>query len=350
MLFLLITRLFLTEKQVQKRKYALQFKLTTLILIGILIAFSLQGYGFYSILFSSLFQLLNYWFIYSFFRDSKQAPDPKHVVAIRFVKTGLWLAILSTLAPWGVGILSAKGLNGTEAYHSFIYFFLHFQYNGWFLFVALGLCFKVLEKDAIIYNQQHALRFYWLFTIAVIPALALSYLGMSFRAYILVPAYLGATLQLVGAAFFGLMLKPLLSSWFRNKNLWFQVFFTAFLASFFLKITLQFISVFPVFEQYVFGNKNIILAYLHLNFIGLLSFLLLALLINLKWLRLNLISKIGSALLVLGFIVTELILMLGGMAIFYDHKVLFLGSLAMSIGILMLVLSPLKPRQANGKL
>jgi len=340
-MLLLTTSLFLKEKQIQNGHYPLQFKLTILVIIGILISFTLQGYGFYSILFSSLFQLLNYWFFFRFFRDIKHPDNEiKGSISILFVKTGLWLGLLSTLLPWGIGILSAKGHNDSELYHSFIYAFLHFQYNGWFLFVAIGLFFKCLEKNNVFYDRKLSLKFYWLFSIAVVPALSLSFLGMSFRNIMILPAYLAASLQIAGGVFFFLILKATLRKLFLKKSKWFQLFLMAFLLSFFLKIVLQFLSPFPIFEPYAFHNKNIVLAYLHLSLIGVISFLLLAILIELKWLSINLLSRTGNTLLLIGFIISELILALNGIGYLSDNKILFLGSAIMTIGIFLLFLNP----------
>ncbi len=343
LMFLLITNLFLKEEEIRKGRYPLQFKLTVVIIIGVLISFSLQGYRFYSILFSSLFQLMNYWFIFSFFRNTKKrGNDVKTSISFRFVKTGLWLALLSTLMPWGIGILSAKGLNGSEIYHSFIYAFLHFQYNGWFLFVAIGLLFKCFENNKILYNKKRALKFYWLFTLAVIPALSLSLLGMSFKKFMVLPAHLAGSLQLVGSLFFFLILKTALSQWFQDKKTIFKLFVMVFIVSFFLKIILQYLSVFPIFDEYAFHNKHIVLAYLHLSLIGVITFFLLAILMELKWLRVNRFNKTGNIFLLLGFILTELILVLSGLSIFYNQELLFIGSAAMAIGILLLLFSPQK--------
>ena len=60
LLFLLLTHFFIDQKQVLQRRYSLQFKLTAFIILGVLLSFSLQGYALYSIIFSTLFQLLNY--------------------------------------------------------------------------------------------------------------------------------------------------------------------------------------------------------------------------------------------------------------------------------------------------
>lgn len=170
LVILFTTHLFLTTEQIKKGYYSLQFILTIVIVLGILIAFSLQGYALFSIVFSSLFQLLNYWFNFQFFNDVKKH---KPTLSLRFIKTGFWLGLLSTLAPWGIGILTAKGYVHTEAYSSVLYFFLHFQYKGWFLFVVFGLLFKWLETNQITYNTKKATLFYQLFTWAIIPAYTL---------------------------------------------------------------------------------------------------------------------------------------------------------------------------------
>ena len=91
-------------------------------------------------------QLLVYLSV--FFKDTKHLDS----LPLRLIRMGLWLGVLSTLMPIGIGILSAKRLNGSEAYQSIVYTFLHLQYNGWFLFVLLGLylnCWKRMGYTTI---------------------------------------------------------------------------------------------------------------------------------------------------------------------------------------------------------
>lgn len=337
LLFLLLTRLFLSKSQIKKGRYSLQFKLTITVIIGILISFSLQGYALYSIIFSTLFQLLNYWFIYQFFKDIRQYS--KKNIALKFIKTGLYLGVLSTLVPYGIGILSAKGLNGSEAYRSLVYTFLHLQYNGWFLFVVLGLLFKFLENNAISFCYNSALKFYWLFTIAIIPAIALSLLGMSFSKYIIIPAYFSVGIQYLGLFYFIRIFYNKIKIFSTTKSKLFQLFFITFFVSFLVKVITQGLSVFPIFKSFAFENKFIILAYLHLNFIGVLSFLLLSFMIEQKWLSNHRLSHIGSSFLFIGFIITEFLLLSGGFGWFYSIPIIFIGSFAMAIGILLLLLS-----------
>lgn len=338
---LLITNLFISKEQIKKGRYPLQFALTVLAILGILVAFSMQGYGLYSIMFSTSFGILNYWFIFSFLKDTR-AKDKENTqpIPLRFIKVGLYLGLLSNLLPFGIGFLAAKGMKASEAYPSLIYTFLHLQYNGWFLFIALGLFFKMLENNKVGYSKKLANIFYWLYSIAVLPALALSFLSMSFRNYAIVPAYFAAILQILGIIVFFLILKPILIDFMSKKSIWFKLFLSASLGSFFLKVLLQSLSVLPQLELYAFKNKNIVLGYLHLSLIGVLTFLLLAILIDMKWLSINWFSKIGSTLLIAGFITTELLLVLGGLGIFYSLEQLFYGSLAMLTGIFLILISP----------
>ena len=339
-LVLLLSKTFLTKDQIVKGRYPLQFKLTVFVIVGVLVSFSLQGYGLYSIICSTLFQLLNYWFIFRFFRDIKKTGSThKNSISIPFIKTGLWLGLLSTLLPFAIGITSAKGLNGTELYSSLVYSFLHLQYNGWFLFVALGLFFNYLDRNSIPYNAKAGTWFYRLFTIIVIPAISLSLLGMEFSSSILPIAYVSSVITGIAFIYFIWALPRTLLSFIAKKSIWFRLFFLGFLASFLTKLILQCLSVFPFFKGYAFFNKPIIIAYLHLSLIGSISFLFLALLIDKKWLTLNGLVKIGSALLILGFVSTELLLVIQGFGVFHNQILLIIGSAAMALGLLMLVIS-----------
>lgn len=339
-MILMLTNFYLRPEQIQKSRYLLQFKLTCVVILGVLISFSVQGYALFSIIFSTLFQLLNYWFIYCFLRDVKQT-DYQHEkdLSLRFIKTGLWLGILSTIVPLGIGISAAKGLGGSEIYASLVYTFLHLQYNGWFLFIALGLFYRFLERKQIPYRARHAHKFYWLFSVAVIPAIFLSLLGMSFSDKVLLPAWLSAGLQACCAILFVLShLKSLKALWFYQKG-WIRFYLISFLIFFPIKVLLQCLSVLPMFESLAFHNKFIILAYLHFSFIGVISFLFLGLMMDLKWLGTTGLSKVGNLLLGLGFVTSELMLASGGLGLIYNGWVMSISSAFMAIGVFCLVIN-----------
>jgi len=338
-MFLILTQSFLTGDLIRRGRYPLQFKLTVLVVTGILISFALQGYGFYSIVFSTLFQLLNYWFIFRFFQDSASAErKTEHSPSLSYIKAGLAYGLLSTLLPIAIGILSAKGLSESEAYTSLVYTFLHLQYNGWFLLIALGLFFHFLDQNKIQYINKYAKASYWLFSISVIPSISLSLLGMSFSRYAMSLAYISVFLLGAGLICFFLAIRSNIKASLKHQSPWFRLFITVFLLSFFLKTILQCLSPLEVLRDYAFHNRFIIIAYLHLSLIGSISFLFIALMIDKEWLRSNSWMRLGSSLLVLGFLTTEIILILTGLGIYYNGELLLAGSAAMALGILFLTM------------
>lgn len=335
-LILILTKRYISEEKQRHGKYQLQFRLTSIFIIGVLVAFAIQGYGLYSIIFSTLFQILNYWFFYRFFKDTQYS---KPGLSLKWIKTGIGFGLLSSLFPYVIGISSAKGLGGSELYKSLVYSFMHLQYNAWFLFIAIGLFYELLNRINISVVEKNGNRFYWCFAVAVIPAISLSLLGMSFSNYLTIPSWFSVVFQSIGLMFFlqSFPIKNLFQ--IRGKGFWVHLFLILFISAFILKIALQSLSVVPALSDFAFQNKLIFLSYLHLSLIGVISFLLIAMLIHFDWIPINILSKTGFTMLIWGFSITELILVFGGLGLYYNTEVLVLGSAVMAFGILFLVLS-----------
>lgn len=336
-MFLLICTMYFSAEQVKRRRFELQFKITIPVVLGIMISFSLQGYGLYSILFSSLFQLLNYWFIFSLFKEFDSFYGEKEKpVSVKFIKTGQWLGLLSTLAPWFIGLLSAKGMQQSEPYNSAIFFFLHFQYNGWFLFTAIGLFYRWLETDGENYSHLMAKRFYNLFTFAVIPAYTLSLLGMSYGSYVYIPAVIAAVVQLYSQLVFFQSIKGVYGRWKTGKSIWLRMFILTALVSFCIKIDLQFLSILPLFKSLAFFSRGVIISYVHLSLIGVISCFLLGLMFHKGWLGVGRYTKNGSALFITGFVITEIFIGSSGAGFGFYPLPLLLFSALMAAGVLLI--------------
>lgn len=342
LMLLLLPTFYLSTDHISKSRYQQQFILTVGIVLGILVSFSLWGYGLYSILFSTLLQFAQYVFVFKFFQDIKQSPsENQNQISLRFVKAGLLLGMLSTLGPWVIGALSANGMGDTEAYHSTIYFLLHFQYNGWFIFVALGLFFKCLERAEVQYDYVQAKRFFIFLLISVFPAYALSLLGMSFRDLIIIPGVLAGLLQIVACVLFVKTINCSVRTWFTTQTFWLRGFLMIAFLSFLIKSGLQLLSVLPVVETIAFGSRNAIMAYMHLCLIGLISFTLIAVLCYLKWVPNTLTTRVGSGFWIFGFIGSEILLAASGLGLFFQFDLLFAFSAVMALGICLLLFTTL---------
>ena len=180
-------------------------------------------------------------------------------------------------------------------------------------------------------------RFYHLLAIAVIPSISLSLLGMGFSGHLMPLAFVSSALLGGAFVFFMRGLPKHSLSDLRQKDYWFRLFLIAFVLSFVIKMILQTLSVLPPFQAYASYNRFIIIAYLHLSLIGSISFLLLALFVELKWLLTARLFRVGSALLLSGFAFTETLLVLAGLGWFYSSLLLSVGSGAMALGLLLMV-------------
>ena len=342
-LFLLLTQLFLSPNQIEKGKYQLQFFITLVMIVGIIVSFALQGYGLYSIVFSTLFQLMNYWFIFRFLKDMKtNNKERTQGVSKHFIRTGLILGLISTVGPYLVGILSANKMQYSDYYDASIYFFLHFQYSGWFLFALIGVLVRFFENKNLISNTKSSFTFFYLLIFLVFLVFCLSLLGLKFKelAY---PFALFAGFIHVVALFYlfrsvkGNVIKKLAGL----NNLAYYALLAASI-SFILKIAAQCIALLPHFEVIAFTNRSIIMAYMHLNLIGILTFGILGILFHIKWLEDNLFTRIGFLFLLFGFVVTELLLVLQMFWFNYYPVLLFIFSFCMVLGIFLILINSSK--------
>lgn len=214
----------------QVKRYQALFGLLQVSVIGMLISFPLQGYAAVSITFSTLHIFLSYAFAYKFLQDIRREAliQQKHALSVVFVKWSLFFMILSSLGPFALGAIMAKGLAGTNLYQLAIYFYLHFQYDGWFSFALFGLFFWILETSKIHFNQNPGRYFLLGMAISCTPAYALSTLWTHPPLWVYIVATLSAILQLIALFFLIRLLYPVrkdLKSLFKK-----QVFYLLFFA------------------------------------------------------------------------------------------------------------------------
>ncbi|MDW3209817.1 MAG: hypothetical protein R8N23_08115 [Reichenbachiella sp.] len=337
LMVVILTYEFIPPKKIKEKKYEWMIGVTGVIIVGILVSFALQGYAFFSILFSSLFQLMSYWFTFRFFKDVEK--PVAHILSLKWIRTGLWLGILSSIAPWFVGVISAKGMAGSELYQSVIYFFLHFQYNGWFVFVAIGLFYLYMERSGIKVECLSSQRFYTCWLWAVGPAYCLSLLGMSFSDWVRIPSLIAALLQGLGLIYFVPIVLSFYKFELKKKGFWVRNLLLLSFISFLLKTTLQCISVFPQLQELAFFSRNIVMAYMHLSLIGVLTFFFLVWLLIKGWIPNIKLTRVGLVLVVIGFLATEIILVVSGLGWWYPYFSLFIFSVWMALGICLLLIA-----------
>ncbi|HEY8399947.1 MAG TPA: hypothetical protein VIK89_01725 [Cytophagaceae bacterium] len=347
-IFIGILHVYFLNSPVQIKKYKIQFWLTQVSVLGMLISFPLQGYALFSILFSSMHILLSYWFTYSVYKGLQLVPEikEKHSGSVLFIKASLILLLISSLGPWSLGIIMAKGLSFHPVYTLSIYFYLYFQYNGWFTFAALGLFLAILEKNNIHIDFKKIKLFFWLMFGACIPGYALYTLWASPPVMVQWIALMASVVQTAGAILFLYLIKTSETDKINNKTIKYLLLFA--LICFTFKIFMQLGGNYlPIFEI-----RTFIIGYVHLIVIGVISIFLLAFAFYYRLLISGLLTRMAIILILSGFAFSELLLFLQGVfsitrkgLIPHYDILLFVSSILMPLGFIIIFLEQLQKKK-----
>lgn len=322
------------------RSYKLLFFLSLVAAYGMLISFPFHGYAAVSISFSSLSILISYWFAWRFFKDT--AGPATYRTSIRFARASVFFLLISTLGPTAMGPIMANGGEGKPLYYNAIYFYLHFQYNGWFIFGVIALFFRWMEQRSIAYNIKNARRIYRLMVWSVLPAFFLSVLWTGPGAVIYCIAGTAAFIQLAALLPFWLMLKQCSRQLKREAHPAAGIMGTIAAVFFALKLLLQFISSFPLIVRWTLQVRPLVIGYLHLVLLGIFTLFLLAWLIQKNYLPLNKYFYPGVFSFLAGIFLTELLLFVESTLMIFNHYLpafnqwMFAATLFLPAGIVFL--------------
>lgn len=310
-----------------------------------LLSFPFQGYALFSILFSTLFLLASYWFSAFFLKYAPQSF--KGTKAYSCLKYALWFMIGSSIGPWALGAIMT--VLGPESiwYRLAIYFYLHFQYNGWMILALLGLFFYLLEQLGANVSDKIFSYFFRTTVLGIILSFFLSTLWTAPEPIYYFLGGLGALLQLMG---FGILIRIFLENKAALKSGLSRPQFNILkLVALLLliKMILQWLTAWPFFANLAATVLDFTIGYLHWTFLGVIS---LGLFFFLQFFGLMKLSKMAITLYLIGFLLTEALIFFRGMAawlgwpLFEDYsKYLALGSILIPIAILVML------RQSMGK-
>ena len=308
----LIYKIFI-EKAEKPKLYNRIFLFTNFCILGMMLTFPFQGYALYSIIFSTLFLFASYWFAWFCFKYVPQ--HFKDRISWRLVRASLWYLVISSIGPWAIGgVMSTLGPESIW-YKTSIYFYLHFQYNGWFILALLGLLFYFLEEKGVRFNSQHLKSFLLLLNFGIIFTLFLSVLWFRPPMVFYILGAIGAVAQILAFHELYWMLKEhfnIIKEEF-GKQSW--LFFK--IAGFLMiaKLVMQLLSALPYWANLVLQLKDFVIGYLHLVFLGIVITAMLAFLEYFKLIRL---PKTFVWFFLFAFSTTEIL-------IFYKAIALWLG-------------------------
>jgi len=218
-------------------------------------------------------------------------------------------------------------------------FYLHFQYNGWFLFAIMGLFISYLNE---LTGEKKSLKYiFWLFLLSCVPCFFLSALWIPMHTFTYMIIVISAILQLFAWIWlirivynnFPTLKKelPELAKWLIGISA----------ISMTIKLILQLGSSYSPLSQLVFGFRPIVIGYLHLVLLGVISIFLLGYIFSKKLLAVNRTVTMGVFIFVLGVFINEILLMIqGGLALVTESIThmdifLFIAAVIMFSGIFL---------------
>ena len=299
-----------------------------------LVSFIIQGYGFVSILFSTISIFVFVWFASWFYKDSKEIPS--YSLSKKWFLISLFFGVFSSIGTFALAYMMATKNVPQDLYLSSIYFYLHFQYNGWFWFACTGLFMSLLPSDS---STNHANKIiFQLFAWSCIPAYLLSVLWLKLPIWVYSLAIIASIIQIIA----WIKLIKLSKSIFTinpSISAFLKILFRGIAFCVTLKLLLQFGSVFPEISKFAFGFRPIVIAYLHLVLLAIISGFLVAYLFTNELVLRSSKTIAFLVIFVFGIFLNELLLALQGIfsinyiLIPYANEILFIIALILLTGI-----------------
>ena len=298
---------------------------------GMLIAFPIEGYGLYSIIFSTLSIFVSYVFAVFYWRDVNKlaANNSSHA----WFKAAVLFNAFSSLGAFGLAFMMYAKMIHQNWYLAAEYFYLHFQYNGWFFFACMGLFTKILAQANV--PEQLLKKIFWLFAGAALPAYFLSALWMPLPVWVYILVILSALAQLAGWIW---LLKILKTKWQVIKKDYSKTAKGLLILSgmaLTVKLFLQLGSTIPSLSDLAFGFRPIVIGYLHLVLLGVITLFLLGYMFAKNHFIANKKIFTGAFVFATGVILNEALLMIQGTAAISYTTIPFINEMLLGTALIL---------------
>lgn len=345
--------LILASFSLEWRRYRRLFAASQVVSALMFIAFVLQGYALFSIAFSTLHIFLSYAFAY---RVWMEAGNGRMELSVRMLRGSLLCLVLSSVGPWTLAVTSATGMKGSAIYDMAVYFYLHFQYNGW-MTLGLGAIFlQFMKSRGFILDPRLGGYAYRAYFLALFPGYILSILWVEPGAFVWGVAALSGFVQWGAVLLFLGAIRQESDKLGFDRRSWIYRWMGLAGLALFTKVTLELGLAIPSLSTLVYDTRSIVIGYLHLALVGFVTFLILGLWIAYGFTKGGTgASSWGEWLFIAGFVLNEgglfgagLLNWLGAKGVgTIESVVLLAAAILMMLGCLwLLIKSNDRPAQA----
>lgn len=309
----------------QQRTHRRLFVTLQIAVVGMLISYPLQGYGAVSIAFSTLHMGASAVFAWKLWRFNTTAP-----AARGHLRMALVFLVLSGLGPLTLGPLAASGLRDTPAYSLAIYFYLHGQYNGWFVFFLQAVLFQEMATNGLLTSARASRQALGWLGVGAVLTLAQSTLWLQPPLWVHAVAAIGGGAQLIGCVWLVRAVRGA-GALFTGPARILMIFA---LISLLTKHGLQALAAAPAFVGLA-NHRFVVIAFLHLVFLGVVAPALFAWGLRFGWLRDGGMLRVGAGVFLTGALATETLLVGPALGLFVPAELsrwLLLAACAMAAG------------------
>ena len=346
-IYVLIVRyLQRTQPNISTEKYRNVIVCNLLASFGMLASFLYGGYFWLSVVFSAVALLVSFVFFIFLIKDLKNIQETSKL----WFLAGLFFAVLSSAGVFLLSYSKATQSLTQDIYLASTYYYLHFQYNGFFIFSCIGLLLFTLKEVGAQISEEDNKLIFWLMFFGCIIGYGLSVLWMKLPLWIFLVIVVGTLMQTFGAIkLYNLVKKnweKLVVNWSPMQR--FVLIFAG--LAFAVKILLQLGSNIPAVNQFAFGFRNIVIAYLHLVLLMCISTFLITQVLATNYFIVSKKLLLGLKLFLLGIFLNEVVLGLMGIfsikyiSVPFSAHLLLSFSLLMAVSVLLMLLN-LKSKQ-----
>jgi hypothetical protein len=239
-----------------------------LLILGMAISFPLSGYSTVSIVFSTSHIVCCWLFAGWWFSRGR-----KNSVGTIRQATDWALALMSVsqLGPIGLGMSMALAPQNTALYSFFLHFYLYFQHSGWFIMGALAVFLKYHNVTTNNPGWDQLIRWTGYYILLYFSAAYVN-TDLTFVRLLLAAASIYVAFQLIRRlpVFWRHLVATL-------NNAYLKVLGNLIVFCWGLKLLLELSFLVPAIAADILPNRFLMLGFLHLNFLGISSPLLLLL-------------------------------------------------------------------------
>ena len=284
---------------------------------------------------STVFIFITYVFSWSFLSDLRKVNLDKTIKLL--ATSAVVCLVLSSAGVFALAFLFATKSLNTFAYRDALYTYLHLQYNGFFTLGVFAILFHKLLPKMSVASQRLTYRFSIWLTISTLPSLFLTYLWRDPHDVYRVLAICGSITLLISFIYFvalAISLKEICAS----ATPLIRVPGYLAMAAFSLKIFLQSFTLFPAIGNVVFGDRPVIIGFLHLVFLGFVTLFLFAWFAQRGYLNLKLrFTQFAIVFFAAAVVLNEAVLMTQGLGVMFIKSSSIFPWLLWGLSIMLLI-------------